>query len=403
MIGAAILLMAFSRAGRIDWIARIDATIVGVGVGVVLAVFLWPKMVDADLTGEGVVIVALALGVLTGLIATGVRLALTGRLPAPIGPVPRRGGAGHGGRRGCVPRQPAAVHRRRPWIAWPPASGSSGRCCSRPRPSTPQRLVWSTVSTSRPTSCRRCDWSLLVAAAGAGPATAVVQQLVGEAVDGVALGATTTILVVLLAARLQLVVRAGQVQAGRERTDPGGRAGLRRSPGPAVDPIRRVEGGVAAGDRRPALRRVGRDQRPRRRVPARAGRPRWSSRPGHGRHRRRPRPALEPRRGRRSCAGQHRRRGRGGADPEPARRPGGDRCGRRPSGARTRSTRAWRSSERSVRSRSTRSSRARSCTRSAARPGSDSSCVTAAMPCSSSVETGASATSRPRSCECSAS
>ncbi|MGH9275644.1 MAG: putative bifunctional diguanylate cyclase/phosphodiesterase, partial [Acidimicrobiales bacterium] len=59
---------------------------------------------------------------------------------------------------------------------------------------------------------------LLVAAAAAGPATAVVQQLIGDDVDGVVLGATTALLVLLLAARLQLVVRAGQVQAGRERT-----------------------------------------------------------------------------------------------------------------------------------------------------------------------------------------
>ncbi|MGH9273933.1 MAG: hypothetical protein ACRDZU_04725, partial [Acidimicrobiales bacterium] len=85
IIGAAVLLMAFSRAGRVDWIARIDATIVGVGVGVVLAVYLWPKMIDADLSGEGVVLIAVALVVLTALVAIGVRLALTGASRLPSG------------------------------------------------------------------------------------------------------------------------------------------------------------------------------------------------------------------------------------------------------------------------------------------------------------------------------
>ena len=43
IIGVAVVLMAVARTFRDDKIARIDAVIVGVGAGVVLAAFLWPR------------------------------------------------------------------------------------------------------------------------------------------------------------------------------------------------------------------------------------------------------------------------------------------------------------------------------------------------------------------------
>jgi diguanylate cyclase (GGDEF)-like protein/PAS domain S-box-containing protein len=217
IVGGALLLTAFSRAGRVDWIARIDAAVVGIGVAVVAAVFLWPEAVDADLTPEGLAVTAVTMGVLTGLVAASVRLAFTGASRTPAGrflvegalmvalalAVFRAGqlqftdvsldriGLGFG-TVGPLLFAAAAVH--------PSATRVSEREHQAAHALTPVRFL------------------LIVVAAVAGPLSAAVQQLRGDEVDGVIVGLTSTALVLLLAARLQLVVRAGQVQARREVT-----------------------------------------------------------------------------------------------------------------------------------------------------------------------------------------
>ncbi len=84
LVAVAIGVMALQRAARHDWIARIDASIVGLGTGVGLAGLLWPDLRDAGLDG-GAVAIGIGGGVLTGLlVGASVRLAITGasRLPA---------------------------------------------------------------------------------------------------------------------------------------------------------------------------------------------------------------------------------------------------------------------------------------------------------------------------------
>ena len=69
---------------------------------------------------------------------------------------------------------------------------------------------------------------MLTLAAASGPISAVVQHLRDEPVDGLLLGGFTTLLLVLVAVRLELVVRSSQAQARREVTvrDAAGALGL---------------------------------------------------------------------------------------------------------------------------------------------------------------------------------
>ena len=78
IIGVAVVLMAVARTFRDDNIARIDAAIVGIGAGVVLAAFLWPELRDADLPRGGLAI-GIAIGILAAfLVGSAARLAVTG-------------------------------------------------------------------------------------------------------------------------------------------------------------------------------------------------------------------------------------------------------------------------------------------------------------------------------------
>ena len=71
-------LVPVARTFRDDKIARIDAVIVGVGVGVALAAFLWPELRDADLPRGGIAL-GIAVGVIAAfLVGAAVRLAITG-------------------------------------------------------------------------------------------------------------------------------------------------------------------------------------------------------------------------------------------------------------------------------------------------------------------------------------
>jgi diguanylate cyclase (GGDEF)-like protein/PAS domain S-box-containing protein len=217
IIAGAFILMGFARAGQVDWIARIDAVIVGVGVGGVLAVSLWSETADADLSGEGRIVAALALVLLTVLVATGVRLALAGA---------SRLVAGRFLVEGILATVVAVAFVRSSQlqvtdveldhigmslgVIGPLLFASAALHPSAARVADRQHQAAHELSALR--------LLLLVASAAAGPATAAVQQLRGDEVDGLVLGSSTTLLVLLLAARLQLVVGAGQVQAGREIT-----------------------------------------------------------------------------------------------------------------------------------------------------------------------------------------
>ncbi len=78
IVGVAAVLMALARTWRDDNIARIDAAIVGIGVGVVLTAFLWPELREEDLPRGGLLLAAASGVVACFLIAAAARLAITG-------------------------------------------------------------------------------------------------------------------------------------------------------------------------------------------------------------------------------------------------------------------------------------------------------------------------------------
>ena len=79
---------------------------------------------------------------------------------------------------------------------------------------------------------------LLTLASASGPLCAVVLHLRGEPVDGLLLGGFTTVLLVLVAVRLELVVRSSQAQARREVTVRDAAGALGVLAGRAGDPRR---------------------------------------------------------------------------------------------------------------------------------------------------------------------
>ncbi len=217
VLGVGLLAMAVARAARADWLARIDATMVGLAVAVGLTVVLWPEAADAHLSGEGIAVVAGALVVLTCLVAATVRFAFAGgtRLPSGrflvAGMLALVAGAAalrsaqlevSGARfdrmglsltaTGSLLLAAAAVH--------PSARGLADREHRPAHVLSPQRLL------------------LLVVSVASGPLVLVVEHLRGDPVDSLLLGTATALLVLLLAGRMQVVVWAGQQQAAREAT-----------------------------------------------------------------------------------------------------------------------------------------------------------------------------------------
>jgi diguanylate cyclase (GGDEF)-like protein/PAS domain S-box-containing protein len=217
LVGAALVIMALDRSLRDDWIARIDAVIVGVGTGVVLVAFLWPELRAADLRGDGLA-VGIAAGVLSSfLVGAAVRLAITGAsrlasgrfaieavLALAVGSILLRtaqlelteNDLGRLGAGLCVAAAlvlaAAAVH--------PSATRITER----------EHRPAHELSHAR--------LALLTLASASGPLCAVIQHLRGEPVDGLLLGGFTILLLVLVAVRLELVVRSSQAQARREVT-----------------------------------------------------------------------------------------------------------------------------------------------------------------------------------------
>ncbi len=214
-LGCAIGLMAVARSLRDDWIARIDAVIVGTGAGVVLVAFLWPELraADLDLGVEAVSVVAgLLLAFLVGaafrLAITGAshlaagRFALEGVLALAVGSILVRSSQlqlteSDPGRIGAGLCAAGALI-----VAAGAVSPSARRITDRER------------STAHDLPHRRLI--ILILAAAAPPLCAVVQQLGNRQIDGLVLGGFTIFLLVLLAVRLELVVRSSQAQARRE-------------------------------------------------------------------------------------------------------------------------------------------------------------------------------------------
>ena len=215
MVGGAIVLIAQARAGGRHWIARIDATIVGLGLAAVLVTLLWQPLRDADLPPAGTALLVAALALFALVVAAVVGLTFTGSSTLPAGRFLVEGALAF--MAGSALLRSAQLH---------PATAELDRA-GRGLTAAVLLLAAAAVHPSagriaerehRPLhDLSRPRLLLLLLASAAGPVAAVVQQLRGDDVNGLLVGATSTALLLLLLARLQLVVRAAQVQARREQ------------------------------------------------------------------------------------------------------------------------------------------------------------------------------------------
>ena len=237
LVGAGLVIMALDRAMRDDWIARIDAVIVGVGSGVVLVAFLWPELRAAGLNADGLA-VGIAAGVLAAfLVGAAVRLAITGASGLPSGRFAIEAVLG---------LAVGSILVRTSQLELTPADPGrlgAGFCVA-------AALVLAAAAV-HPSATRITErehrpahelshtrLTLLTLAAAAAPLCAAVLHLRGEEVDGLMLGGLTTALLVLVAVRLELVVRSSQAQARREVT------------------VRDAAGALGASPDAPAIREV---------------------------------------------------------------------------------------------------------------------------------------------------
>ena len=151
--GAALVIMALDRSLRDDWIARIDAVIVGRRrrrrpARVPLAASSAPPTSRPTAWPSGI-----AAGVLTSfLVGAAVRLAITGRVAPGLGALRDRGGARAGRRVDPPAHLPARAHRERPGSGRRRASASPPPSCWPPPPSTPRPPASPSASTAPPTS-----------------------------------------------------------------------------------------------------------------------------------------------------------------------------------------------------------------------------------------------------------
>ncbi len=217
LIGTALVVMALARTLRDDWIARIDAAIVGIGAGVVLVAFLWPELRDADLE-PNVVAVGIAVGVLAAfLVGATVRLAITGASRLASGRFAIEGVLGLAV--GITLLRTSQLHL----TDSDPGRIGIGLCVASALVLAAAAVHPSATRITEREHHRAHDLShprlvLLTVAASSAPLSAVAQYLRDEPVDGLALGGLATLLLVLVALRLELVVRSSQAQARREVT-----------------------------------------------------------------------------------------------------------------------------------------------------------------------------------------
>jgi len=217
LISGALIVMAISRGSRTDWIARVDAVIVGAGTAVVLTSFLWPELRDARLEADGTAVVIAAAGVACLLTAAAARLAFTGASALASGRFVVEGTLALAvGSTLLRASQLQFTDVELDRIGMGFAAGA------------PLMLMAAAVHPSatritdrehrRAHELPRSRLALLTLAAAAAPVTAIVQSVRDQPVDGVTLGASALLMLVLVALRLELVVRASRQQAAREVT-----------------------------------------------------------------------------------------------------------------------------------------------------------------------------------------
>jgi len=215
VMGAAVALIAHTRGTRRSWIAHIDAQIAGVAVAVVPITILWSDLGRTDIATSGRWVMIPVLVLLGAIAAAAVRLAIT------------RASWLAGGRflvEGMVFLVAGEVLLRSAQIGTTTAELDRVGLTS----VTIAALLLAAAAV-HPSSARVTDrehrpahelsrgrLALLVVASAAVPVAVAVQRLRGYEVDGAFVGLTSTFVLLLVIARLQLVVRSGQVQAARE-------------------------------------------------------------------------------------------------------------------------------------------------------------------------------------------
>ncbi len=223
MVGLALLIggiwsFADARAPGHDAVARIDAVVLALGPGTLLALGPWSRALDADVSTMALVVVGGQVVLVTVLVAVVARLALTGSgvlpagrflaeaalvLAAGLGLV-RAAQLGMGGLDLDLGRLGAGLLAAAPLLVAAAAVHPSAT-----------RLADRDLRRSEGLS--RVRLGLLLVTSAAAPVTGVVQHLRGDDVDGLLIGASSTALVALLLGRVLLVVRAGEAQMARER------------------------------------------------------------------------------------------------------------------------------------------------------------------------------------------
>lgn len=217
LISGSLLVMAMARGSRTDWIARIDAVVVGAGTGVVLLSFLWPEVRDAGLEADGTAVV-LAAGVVTCLlVGAAARLAFTGASALASGRFLVEGtlalAVGSTLLR-TAQLQFTDIDLDRLGLGL--ASGA------------PLILMAAAVHPSatritdrehrRAHELPRSRLALLTLATATAPLSAIILSIRDLPVDGISLGVSALVMLVLVAFRLELVVRSSRQQAAREVT-----------------------------------------------------------------------------------------------------------------------------------------------------------------------------------------
>ena len=217
LISGSLLVMAMARASRTDWIARIDAVIVGAGVAVGLLAFLWPEVRDAGLESDGTAVAVTAGAIICLLTGAASRLAFTGASTLASGRFLVEG---------TLALATGSTLLRASQLQFTDVDLNSigiGLAAG-----APLVLLAATVHPSatritdrehrRAHELPRSRLALLTLAAAAAPFSAIVLSVRDLPVDGVSLGASALVMLVLVAFRLELVVRSSSAQAEREVT-----------------------------------------------------------------------------------------------------------------------------------------------------------------------------------------
>jgi diguanylate cyclase (GGDEF)-like protein/PAS domain S-box-containing protein len=217
MVAGALMLFGAARAGARDWLVRIDALLVGVGVAAPLLISAWPVADRADLGASGFGVMGASLLAGVGVVAMAARVAFTyssrlaagrflveGSVALIAGDILLRVAQVDPLTTTDLDRVGRALATAGPLLLAAAAAHPSASRMSEREPRAGHELPTARLA-------------LLILAAAAGPMAASVQRVRGQDVDGLVLGASTMAVLLLLLARLHVVARAGQQQAGRAR------------------------------------------------------------------------------------------------------------------------------------------------------------------------------------------